>query len=142
MKVFVDTNVLIDFVADRKDFAADADRLFALGVTGRIKLMTSALSYVTAMYVAHKYNYQNVGDSLLAISNFVEVLDLQANTVVEMLTEGWKDYEDATQNATAIKANADCIVTRNKKDFKNSTLPIYTIEELFGVLGLADINYT
>ncbi len=142
MKVFVDTNVLIDFVADRKDFAADADRLFALGVIGRIKHMTSALSYVTAMYVAHKYNYQNVEDSLLAISNFVEVLDLQANTVVEMLTEGWKDYEDATQNATAIKANADCIVTRNKKDFKNSTLPIYTIEELFGVLGLADINYT
>ncbi len=142
MKVFVDTNVLIDFVADRKDFAADADRLFALGVIGRIKLMTSALSYVTAMYVAHKYKYQNVGDALLAISNFVEVLGLQANTVVEMLTAGWKDYEDATQNATAVKANADCIVTRNKKDFKDSTLPIYTIEELFEVLGLADINYT
>ena len=28
MKVFVDTNVLIDFVADRQDFAADADRRF------------------------------------------------------------------------------------------------------------------
>ena len=134
MKVFVDTNVLIDFVADRQDFAAEADRLFALGVTGRIKLMTSALSYVTAMYVAHKYKYQNVGESLLAVSNFVEVLDLQASTVVEMLTAGWKAYEDATQNATAIKANADCIVTRNKKDFKDTTLPIYNIEELFEVL--------
>lgn len=96
--------------------------------------MTSALSYVTAMYVAHKYKYQNVGESLLAVSNFVEVLDLQASTVVEMLTAGWKDYEDATQNATAIKANADCIVTRNKKDFKDTTLPIYNIEELFEVL--------
>ncbi len=138
MKVFVDTNVLIDFVADRKDFAAEADRLFALGVTGRIKLMTSALSYVTAMYVAHKYEYQNVGESLLAVSNFVEVLDLQASTVVEMLTAGWKDYEDATQNATAIKANADCIVTRNKKDFTDTSLPIYGIGELFELFGFAE----
>ena len=55
-------------------------------------------------------------------------------TLLLMLTAGWKDYEDATQNATAIKANADCIVTRNKKDFKDTTLPIYNIEELFEVL--------
>lgn len=26
---------------------------------------------------------------------------------------------------------ADCIVTRNKKDFKGSSLPVYTISELF-----------
>lgn len=140
MIVFVDTNVLIDFVADRKDFAADADRLFALGVTGHVKLMTSALSYITAMYVAHKYKYQNVGESLLAVSDFIEVLDLQGKVVVEMLTSGWKDYEDAVQNASAIKANADCIVTRNKKDFKDSTLPIYTVEELFEVLGLDEAD--
>ena len=140
MIVFVDTNVLIDFVADRKDFAADADRLFALGVTGHVKLMTSALSYITAMYVAHKYKYQNVGESLLAVSDFIEVLDLQGKAVVEMLTSGWKDYEDAVQNASAIKANADCIVTRNKKDFKDSTLPIYTVEELLEVLEFEEAD--
>ncbi len=48
-----------------------------------------------------------------------------------MLSSDWKDYEDATQNKSAILANADCIITRNKKDFHDSTLPVYTIEDFF-----------
>ena len=87
------------------------------------------------MFVATKYKYEKVDEALLFVSEFIEILDLQASTVVEMLSSGWKDYEDAVQNASAIKANADCIVTRNKKDFKDSTLPIYTVEELLEVLG-------
>ena len=134
MRVFIDTNVLIDFVANREGFSEDADKLFALGITGDIKLMTSALSYVTAMYVARKYEYQDVKEALLALSNFVDVLDLQGNTVIEMLSSDWKDYEDATQNATALRAG-DCIVTRNKKDFSNSSLPVYTPAELLDILN-------
>ena len=100
-----------------------------------IKLMTSALSYVTTMYIAHKYEYQDVKETLLAVSNFVDVLDLQGNTVIEMLFSDWKDYEDATQNATALRAEGDCIVTRNKKDFTNSSLPVYTPAELLNILN-------
>ena len=87
------------------------------------------------MYVAHKYGYKNVVESLLAVSGFVEVLDLKGRTVIEMLSSDWKDYEDATQNQTAIIANAECIVTRNKKDFAASTLPVYTIKELFDTIS-------
>lgn len=58
----------------------------AYGCLGKVKLLTSALSYITAMYVAHKYGYQNVKESLLAISGFVEVLDLQSTTVIETLS--------------------------------------------------------
>lgn len=135
MRVFIDTNILIDFVADREGFSADADSIFALGVMGSIELLTSALSYVTSMYVAHKYGYHNVKESLLSVSRFVEVLDLQASTVVEMLSSDWKDYEDATQYTTAVQANADCIVTRNKKDFSASSLPAYTPAELLQLLN-------
>ena len=67
MRVFIDTNILIDFVVNREGFSEDADKLFALGITGDIKLMTSALSYVTAMYIAHKYEYQDVKETLLAV---------------------------------------------------------------------------
>ena len=96
----------------------------------KVKLQASALSYVTAMYVAHKYGYDHVKEALLAISQFVEVVDLQASTVLDMLSSEWKDYEDATQNATALKVEADCIVTRNKKDFSKSSLSVYAPSEL------------
>lgn len=131
MRVYVDTNVLIDFVCQRDVFAEPANKLMALGCMGKIKLQTSALSYVTTMYVAYKYGYQNVKESLMALTQFLDVQDLQAKTVVEMLSSDWKDYEDATQNQTALLSNADCIVTRNKKDFSLSSLPIYTANELF-----------
>lgn len=39
MRVFIDTNILIDFVVNREGFSEDADKLFALGITGDIKLM-------------------------------------------------------------------------------------------------------
>ena len=48
-----------------------------------------------------------------------------------MLSSGWKDYEDATQHRSAIDEQADCIVTRNKKDFKASTIPVLTAAEFF-----------
>ena len=122
---------LIDFVCQRDVFAEPANKLMALGCMGKIKLQTSALSYVTTMYVAHKYGYQNVKESLMALTQFLDVQDLQAKTVIEMLSSNWKDYEDATQNQTALLSNADCIVTRNKKDFSLSSLPVYTANELF-----------
>ncbi len=134
MRIFIDTNVLIDLVADRQGFAEDAERIFALAVAGKIKLMTSALSIVTAMYVAHKYGYENVRESLKAISGFVEILDLKSQTVCDMLSSDWTDYEDATQNQTAINAKADFIVTRNKKDFVKSALPVYAPNEVLDVL--------
>lgn len=129
MRVFVDTNILIDFVCNRQGFSEAAERLFAYGCVGKVKLMTSALSYVTVMYVARKYGYQKVKESLLSVSKFVEVLDLSATIVIGALSSDWVDYEDATQNRTAVEAMADCIVTRNKKDFKKSVLPVYNTTE-------------
>ncbi len=130
MRVFVDTNILIDVIGERGDFSEDAECLFAFGVLGKVKLVASALSYVTAMYVAHKYKYMNARESLVAMSRVVEVLDLKGETVVDMLSSSWKDYEDAVQNQGALEAGADCIVTRNTKDFVASSLPVYTTKEL------------
>ena len=40
-----------------------------------------------------------------------------------------KDYEDAIMVQTALRIGADCIVTRNLKDYKLSTLPVFSPEE-------------
>ena len=73
----------------------------------------------------------DVISKLCMIADFVDVADLSGQNVVDMLTSGWRDYEDATQHRSAIDEQADCIVTRNKKDFRASTLPVLTPEEFF-----------
>ena len=134
MTVFVDTNILIDLLCERESFVQSARMLFAYGYSGRLTLVLSSLSLVNAVYIARKYGYVDVRERLDDITEFVEVVDLRKEVAKRALTCEWKDYEDALQYMSAIKENADCIVTRNKKDFWKSVIPVYTIEELMSLM--------
>ena len=134
MTAFVDTNILIDLLCERESFVQSARMLFAYGYSGRLTLVLSSLSLVNAVYIARKYGYVDVRERLDDITEFVEVVDLRKEVAKRALTCEWKDYEDAVQYMSAIKENADCIVTRNKKDFGKSVIPVYTIEELMSLM--------
>lgn len=45
------------------------------------------------------------------------------------LHSAFSDFEDALQYHSALKAEATVIITRNKKDFSYSSLPVYTPDE-------------
>ena len=133
MRVYLDTNILVDLVLSRQEFLPDAQRIFALGYAGEVQLMVSALSFVNTVYLGRKYKFpmDEVCSKLRMIADFVDVTDLRGQNVVDMLSSDWKDYEDATQYRSAVDEQADCIVTRNKKDFKASTIAVLTPLELF-----------
>lgn len=40
-----------------------------------------------------------------------------------------RDFEDAVQYYSAVLAKADCIITRNKRDFRKSSIPVLLPEE-------------
>ena len=75
-----------------------------------------------------------VKQRIKSILSFVSVCDLQADVVIKSLDSDWKDYEDSVQSMTALEIIADCIVTRNKKDFSKSLIPVYTIDELISLM--------
>ena len=133
MRAYVDTNILVDLVLSRQEFLPNAQRVFAIGYAGEAQLVVSALSFVNTVYLGRKYKFpmDDVLSKLRMIADFVDVSDLSGQNVVDMLNSGWRDYEDATQHRSAIDEQADCIVTRNKKDFKASTLPVLTPLEFF-----------
>ena len=74
MKVYIDTNILIDLVCSREEFLSDAQSLFSLGYAGKIQLSLSALSFINAVYISRKYRFpiQAVKQSLLSIASFTE----------------------------------------------------------------------
>ena len=133
MRAYVDTNILVDLVLSRQEFLPNARRVFAIGYAGEAQLVVCALSFVNTVYLGRKYKYpmDDVLSKLSMIADFVDVADLSGQNVVDMLTSGWRDYEDATQYRSAIDEQADCIVTRNKKDFKAGTLPVLSPVEFF-----------
>ena len=74
MKVFIDTNVLIDFVARREQFYQTAANLINLGIKGELKLYTTPLSYATCTFIAQKVlGYGGVVKALQILSNYINV---------------------------------------------------------------------
>lgn len=138
MRAYIDTNIQVDLVLSRQEFLPDAQRVFALGYAGEAQLTVSALSFVNTIYLGRKYKYPSdeVYAKLSMIADFVDVADLRGQNVIDMLSSGWKDYEDATKYRSAIDEQADCIVTRNKKDFKASTIEVLTPAEFFDKTNL------
>lgn len=133
MRVFIDTNILIDFLSIRKNCYENAKKVFTLGLLHKHDLIISSLSIANAMYVAHKYGYENFKAGLQGLFGFLTVADYKGDYVKEAFNLGWKDYEDSTQFLSAIDTDCNCIVTRNKGDFGKSSLPVYSPEEFLAL---------
>jgi len=57
---------------------------------------------------------------------------LEARSITKPLAisdEKFPDFEDGLQYYSAIENSVDIIITRNKKDFKRSKLPVLTAKE-------------
>ncbi len=132
MNLFIDTNIIIDLVADRKPFSKWAYEIFKAQKTREHILFTSSSSILTTYYILEKH----LGPSKArkAVKTILDRLKIQSITSPMMqtaLTSRFKDFEDAVQHecAKAIQ-NLDYIVTRNTKDFKYSSIKTISPEEL------------
>ena len=52
MRVFVDTNVLLDMICQREGFKEDADTIFRYCIEDKLKIVMSALTLINANYTA------------------------------------------------------------------------------------------
>lgn len=131
-KIFVDTNIIVDLIADRKPFSKYAIELFSKAEEGEIELFASSHSIATAHYLLKKYiGETDLREVLNNLLDFLIIVPIDAYTLKRGLKSKYKDFEDALQiiSATTIE-NIDCIVTRNIKDFKDSEILVFPPDEL------------
>ena len=126
--IFLDTNVVIDFLADRKPFSLDAAKLFNFCVLGKVKIYISAVSYNNIYYILRQSLSNTETIKILEeLSEIAEIADVSKSIIKKALKTDFKDFEDAIQYYCALSLNKiDFIVTRDTKDFKKSTLSIMT----------------
>jgi predicted nucleic acid-binding protein len=134
--IFLDTNVLIDFFADRKPFSIDAARLFDYSLKKKVTIYISAVSYNNIYYIIRQsHSHAETIKMLTEISEWTNVIDLTKEIINKSLTSDFKDFEDAIQYHCAKSINKiDLIVTRDTKDFKVSSLPILTPKEAVALI--------
>ena len=129
--LFLDTNIVIDFLTDRKPFSSLAGKLFDYSEKGEINLYLSAVSYNNIYYVVRKVSsHKDTIRILSRLLEMTEVIDLTSSSIKESLNSEFNDFEDALQYYSAkLNPNISGIVTRNGIDFKHSSISIFTPEE-------------
>lgn len=131
-KVFVDTNILVDLIADRKPFSKFAIELFSKAESGNVFLYTSSHSIATTHYLLKKYlSEKELREVLLNLLEFINIIAVDIDVLKKGLKSKHKDFEDALQIISAYSIEKiDCIVTRNLKDFKDSEIPVLSPDEI------------
>ncbi len=129
--IFLDTNVLIDFFADRKPFSIEAARLFNYSIKKKINLYISAVSYNNIYYILRQScSHIETIKMLTELNEWTVVIDVSKEIINKSLKSDFRDFEDAIQyNCAKSLKKIDFIVTRDTKDFKTSSLPILTPKE-------------
>lgn len=128
-KVFLDTNVLVDYLAHRAEFFDDATVIVSLAINKKIKLYAASMSFATASYLMDKHYHNDSAAIKLAISNFIKycnVTVVDRSTIESSVASAFEDFEDGMQNACAVACKADYIVTRNTDDFTESSIAVAT----------------
>ena len=129
--IFIDTNVLIDFFADRKPFSIEAAILFNYSFNKKINIYISAVSYNNIYYILRQScSHTETIKMLSELNEWADIIDVSKEIIKKALKSEFKDFEDAIQyNCAKSLTKIEFIVTRDTKDFKASSLPILTPKE-------------
>ena len=138
MRVFLDTNIVIDFLSGRKPFAEDAIALFQLADDKEVELLVSDLTIVNTVYILQRLHYSmsEIYDSIDDIRSLITIVPIGEGVIDQCLQHRGDDFEDEVQYFSAINAKTDYVVTRNKKDFDFGDEDVLTPKELFKKLNV------
>ena len=126
--LFINADVIIDFLIDRKPFSREAAIIFTLIEQKKLKGFSSSLTFSNLYYVLRKIESHNrVISKLDSLSKMVGILKVEEQTIKNALASGFPDFEDSIQYFSAVDSKKiDVIITRNIKDFKKSEIPVMT----------------
>ncbi|CAM3342946.1 type II toxin-antitoxin system VapC family toxin [Aequorivita lipolytica] len=134
--VLLDSDVLLDFLFDRKPFSSEAFQVLSLCENQKLKAYITPVIISNLYYILRKQaTHKMVIEKLKQLLTIIDVLSMDKQTVLSAIHSEFKDFEDALQNFAAQSSEEiKIILTRNGKDFKKSKLAILTPEMFLNTL--------
>lgn len=123
MRVFLDTNIVLDVLLNRPAFVAESEAVILACERAGDPMFIAWHGLATTYYLLRRGRTEAEAmqeiDKLLAWARVADAGDAHARTAIGL---GFSDFEDALQAASAEACGADCIVTRNGADFTKSNI--------------------
>ena len=136
MRVLIDTNVLLDYIANRTPYADAAEQIIMLCKDNKIEGCIAAHSMMNIFYILRKnMTVSERKDILFYLSQIAEIIGIDKQKILNSISnEDFSDFEDCLQAECAKSFSADWIVTRNIKDFESSAVKAITPDEFLKIL--------
>ena len=131
MKVFFDTNVLIDVLALRQPFYEDSAELWTLSERRTITGLVSVLTFTNTFYIVRRLtDLKTARRALSLIRDAFTPVACDGDIINRAIASNLGDFEDEVQYISATQIGVDCIVSRNVSHFPASgECPILTPAE-------------
>jgi predicted nucleic acid-binding protein len=132
-KVFIDTNIIIDFLDQRNFDLSSTNQLFTLVEENNI------YGFISESVITNTINITGFEERILRLLNIIDVICIETNIIKNAMKSGFKDKEDGILYYGALEKNADYFITRNKKEFIKYSLkqlPVLTPKELMVILNV------
>ncbi len=128
MRILIDTNVLLDVLLNRAEFVQPAVDVLKIS---ELQKYVSASAVTDIYYIAYRELRDKVAvkNLIKRLIHVVKVAAVSEDEILYALEVDWNDFEDSVQNAVAEFNSFDAIITRNKNDFKKSSVPIFSPQE-------------
>ena len=135
MKVVLDTNVILDVLANREPFVDDSEAVMMASTDAHYESAITANTVTDIAYILHKHlDKASLKAALLGLLELVSIIEVNhANCVVAFELQ-MNDYEDALLAHCAKSWGADYIVTRNINDFAASPIAALTPSEFLSLI--------
>ena len=131
IKFLIDTNVIIDYLADRAPFADHAEQIIEVCEQGKAEGVLTASSVTDIYYILHKNaEHEKIIDSLKILFSVLNIAEVGKNDLFKAMDLDMDDFEDALVSQCAKKVKAEYIVTRNEKHFTNSAVKAISPQDL------------
>ena len=128
-RIFLDADIVMDFLAKRFPFHQFADAVFNLSDQGKVELVISSLTFSHVHYVlAKQRGKEQARQTLKKFKVLVNVASIGDKIIDLALSSNFKDFEDAIQYYAALEMKCSMILTRNIKDYKHAQIPTMTAE--------------
>jgi predicted nucleic acid-binding protein len=130
VNLFIDTNVLIDVIARRPQFYEASATILTLLEKDKFEGFISAISFNNIHYIIRKQSGKNKADhAIRTLLTTFSIVSLDQKIITRALDANFNDFEDGIQFFSALRCNADYLISRNVSDFPHDDIPVLTPEE-------------
>ncbi len=137
MRILFDTNIILDVLLNRKEFIEISANLVGMVENKNIDGYLCATTITTLDYLISKaINRKQAKIEIQKLLALFKIADVNSIVLKLSINSDFNDFEDAVQYYSGEYSEVEGLVTRNTKDYRNTDLPIYSPDELWGIVKI------